>query len=259
MPSSPDQPELRRFVRRTLEGIQRPPVFEADDGHEYVLKLDAEYPDFPVAELVSAELASAFEVPLPAFRVLVAPDALTEAMLATGDRDLVSFGESFRRRGGTCFGSRWLPGVVVKWQTALRRRVERADDLLSRIIAFDAFIENGDRTSATNPNLLVSNGQLFAIDHGQALPAVQGATGMSLPYPFASHLAWPILEERPILLEEPMALLHRLDLSRLDEAVAAVPASWWSAPERPALVTRALRRRRDDLLATFDLLAERLR
>jgi hypothetical protein len=43
-------PSLRRFIRRALEGIQRPPIFEADDGHEYVLKLDSLDRDFPAAE-----------------------------------------------------------------------------------------------------------------------------------------------------------------------------------------------------------------
>ncbi len=180
-------------------------------------------------------------------------------MLATRDRDHVEFAEAFHRRGGTCFGSNYLPGAVVKWDVRLRRQVPDADRVLARLLVFDAFIENGDRTSATNPNLLVSNGALFAIDHGQALPSVQGATGKSLPYPFDSHLGWTVVQERPSLLEEPTALLRGLDPGAIDAAVDAVPATWWSAPDRPERVGRALRRRRDDLLVTLEHLAERLR
>ena len=49
-----DSPSLLRFNRRTNEGMQRPPIIEADDGHAYVLRLDTADPDFPTAELVAA-------------------------------------------------------------------------------------------------------------------------------------------------------------------------------------------------------------
>src|SRR5690606_34757559 len=116
--------------------------------------------------------------------------------------------------------------------------------VLSRLLVFDAFIENIDRTSATNPNLLVSNGVLFAIDHGQSLPSVQGATGKSLRFPFDSHLGWTAVQEQPALLAEPTALVGRLEDATIDAAVGAVPASWWNAPDRAERVRQALRRRR---------------
>lgn len=254
-----DQPALRRFVRRTNEGMQRPPVFEAADGFEYVLKLDVADPDFPAAELVAAGLASACGVLLPVYRVLGVPAALIGALLASGDTDLVEFAQSFQRLGGTCFGSRYLGGVTVKWEARLRRRVEEADRVLAHLLVFDAFIENGDRTSATNPNLLVSNGRLYAIDHGQALPSVQGVTGKTLPYPFDSHLGWPVVQERPALLEEPIARLRELGDPVIDAAVEAVPAAWWTAPGRPEAVRIALRRRRDELPGRLETLLERRR
>lgn len=104
--SAPARPALRRFVRRTTEGMQRPPIFEADDSFEYVLKLDTADRDFPAAELVAAGLARAFGVPVAPFAVLAAPELLIRSFLATGDPDLVEFGESFKRTGSTCFGSR---------------------------------------------------------------------------------------------------------------------------------------------------------
>lgn len=249
---------LRRYVRRTNEGMQRPPIFEADDGFEYVLKLDTADADFPAAELVAAGLAVALDVPLPAFGVLTVPDLLTKAFLGTGDADHVEFAESFQRRGGSCFGSRYLTGMTVKWEARLRRKVEDADRLLARLLVFDAFIENGDRSAASNPNLLVSNGRLFAIDHGQSLPSVQGITGKSLPFPFDSHLGWTTAVEQPRLLDEPIADLRRLSDAAIDAAIAAVPAGWWTAADRAAGVRLALRRRRDHLPATLQQLAERL-
>lgn len=239
--------------------MQRPPIFEADDGFEYVLKLDTADADFPAAELVGAGLAMMFNVPLPTFAVLTAPDALTGAFLATGDADHVEFAESFQRRGGCCFGSRYLPGMTVKWEARLRRKVEDADRLLARLLVFDAFIENGDRSAASNPNLLVSNGRLFAIDHGQSLPSVQGITGKSLLFPFDSHLGWTTVVEQPRLLDVPIAALRRLSDAAIDGAVDAVPAAWWTAQGRADAVRVALRQRRDDLPGTLDRLSERLR
>jgi hypothetical protein len=64
---------------------------------------------------------------------------------------------------------------------------------MARLLVFDAFIENMDRTSSLNPNLLISNGRMYAIDHGQSLPSVQGITGKILDYPLDSHIGWAII------------------------------------------------------------------
>lgn len=215
--------------------------------------------DFPAVELVAAGLATAFGVPLPTYAVIKVPDLLIDVLLATGDADHVEFGESFRRRGGMVFGSRYLGGVPVKWDARLRRTVEDADRLLVRLLVFDAFIENSDRTSASNPNLLVSNGQMYAIDHGQSLPSVQGITGKSLPYTFDSHLGWTTAQEQPHLLDQPIEDLRRLSDAAIDAAIHAVPGTWWTAADRAAGVQVALRKRRDQLPGTLVHLAERLR
>ena len=126
-------PSLRRFIRRAVEGMQRPPLFEADDGGTWVLKLSSLDRDFPVAELVAAHLARALDVPMPAFAVLDVPPALTAVFAATGDPDLAEFAASFDELGGQVFGSRWLDGVVQKWTPALRPHVDQADVLLTRV------------------------------------------------------------------------------------------------------------------------------
>ncbi len=58
--------------------MQRPPIFEASDDNEYVLKLDTADPSFAVAEVVAAVLAGALDVPIPDFALLDVPDVLTE-------------------------------------------------------------------------------------------------------------------------------------------------------------------------------------
>jgi hypothetical protein len=239
--------------------MQRPPIFEPLDGHLYVLKLDQDARDFPAAELLGACLAEALELPTPPFAILDAPAALCDGMRASGDPDLGGFVESFERRGGCCFGSRYLPGVVVKWRPELRSAVPGADAVLARILAFDGFIENMDRSAAHNPNLLVSNGQLFAIDHGQALPSVHGAASSGPPFPYDSHIAWTTVENWPQLLRVPSQAVQRLSDDGIDSALDAVPSAWWTAAGRLAAVRAALRHQRDAVPDTLNQLMERLR
>lgn len=251
------RPTLCRFVRRTRKGSQRPPVFEATDGANYVIKLDQDAPDFPAAELVAAELARSFGVPIPAFAVIDCPEELLEAMTASGDAELTGFAESFRRCGGCCFGSRYLPEPVMTWRKTLRAQVAGVDEVLARVLVFDGFIENMDRAAEHNPNLLVSRGELFAIDHGQGLPAVHGVGG-GLPYPFDGHIAWDVVERNADLLAEPIEDLRRLPDDAIDAAVAVVPASWWADEARPAATRRSLRERRDRLPSILGRLMERI-
>jgi hypothetical protein len=253
-----ERPALGRFVRRAVEGMQRPPIFEADDGSMYVLKLDTLDRDFPAAELVGAMLARAFGVPQPPFGVMRAPEKLVELLESTEDPELSEFAASFKRLGHTCFGSRYLEGVTQKWRATLRAVVPHSERLLAHLLVFDAFIENGDRTSGTNPNLLVSNGRLYAIDHGQALPSVQGVRGKHLPYAFDSHVAWDVIREQPALLDAPVAALRRLSDADIAEAVGAVPSAWWTEPGRDAAVVADLCARRDALPAIVVALKDRL-
>ncbi len=255
---STDRPTLVRFIERTTEGMQRPPIFEASDGHSYVLKLDTADEDFPAVELVAAGLARAFNVRLPHFETLEVPDPLVKAFMASGDRDHVEFAESFVRRGHRCFGSRYLGGVTVKWTERLRTLVAGAAPFLANVLVFDGFIENGDRVSATNPNLLVSNGELYAIDHGQALPGVVGVRSR-LPFPFDSHLGWTTIVDDPERLSEPIKRLRQLDDEQINAALARVPGAWWTAPGRADFAREALHQRRDRLPGILEDLQERLR
>jgi hypothetical protein len=254
---SPERPHLIRFLERAKEGMQQPPIFEASDHHRYVLKLDTMLREFPAIEMVGAGLARAFEVPLPAYGVLDAPTVLVDALLSSGDSDYVEFAESFARTGHCCFGSRYLDGVVVKWQHGRAVNAPDAQETLVRLLVFDSFIENGDRTSATNPNLLVSNGRMFAIDHGQALPSVQGVRS-TFPFAFDSHLAWTTAQQRPDMLDRPIQDLRELSDTAIEAAIAAVPDSWWAEPARPNEVCSALCLRRDALPDTLQQLRERL-
>lgn len=239
-----DPVEIRRFIRRAEEGIQRPPLFEASDGHTYVLKLDTHERGFPAAEILGAHLAGPLDVQAPAFELLTVPDALLELTRSLGEAGHTEFADSWARLGQRVFGSRYLEGVVDKWRSLLRPRLEGGDAFLVRLLILDAFIENMDRSAAHNPNLLVANGRLFAIDHGQGFPTVHGARS-GFAYNYGSHIAWPVLLERPELLDEALEPLLALSDASIDAAIATVPDAWWVEPGHAAATRAALIRRRE--------------
>lgn len=108
------------------------------------------------------------------------------------------------------------------------------------MFAFDLFIENGDR-QPNNPNVLVEGRRLVAIDHGQALPCVQGLRDIG-PYGHAVHVVWPVIAGGPSRLASFAGRLPT-DID-IDDAVACVPPAWWKDSGRPEMVRSALRARR---------------
>lgn len=183
--------------------------------------------------------------------MLEAPAPLIAVARATGDKDHVAFADSWERLGGLAFGSRYLPGVVEKWRMNRRTSIAGLDRALVRVLVFDAFIEHMDRSAAHNPNLLVANGVLYAIDHGQGFPSVHGSRS-GFAYNYNSHIAWPVLVERRDLLEEALAPLMALRTDAIDAAIAAVPPLWWPTPTA-AQATRAA------LVARLDVVPRELR
>lgn len=233
---------MRFALRRLKEGAHRPPVVRASDGHDYVLKLGDQDPDFPACELIAALLAPAFDVEVPPVALVGIPEGLRATMAIFGEewKDLAA-----PQPGDVCFGSRWIPGLTQRWHNGL---AERVSDLgsLGAVLAFDIYVENGDRRAGSNPNLLLVGDRVVAIDHGQALPCVQGVSGR-FPYAFGAHAVWEVLRLGHERLRAWSALALNLPTDdQIDAAVAAVPPAWWGDPERPARVRQALRDRRSE-------------
>lgn len=231
---------MRRAIRRVTEGVHRPPLVEASDGHQYVLKLGNRDADFPACELIAAQMAPAFGVEVPPFVLVQVPEPLRFGLSLMGEdwQDLAAI-----QRGGLCFGSRWLTGGPQKWRPEMGRSGAH-EDARWRLFAFDLYIENCDRKAGDNPNLLLVGDRVVAIDHGDALPCVMGVRDQ-LPYTHDTHLSWPLVQTRRAHLGEwsrwlPSGVTDQL----IDSAVSSVPSPWWSGPDRPGLVLQGLRARR---------------
>jgi hypothetical protein len=149
-----------RYIAPLREGGSLPAIVEGDDSGMYVLKFRGagQGPKVLIAELIAGEIARAAGLPVPeiVFIELEADLGRTEP-----DPEIQSL---IRASDGLNIGLDYLPGAVTFEPLA-----ENPDaQLASRIVWFDAFVTNVDRT-ARNANLLVWHKNVQLIDHGAAL------------------------------------------------------------------------------------------
>ena len=149
-----------RYVTPLREGGSMPAIIEADDDGMYVLKFRGagQGTKALIAEVIAGEIARAagFLVPELVFVLLDPEIAKTEPDPEI--QDLI------RASGGLNLGLDYLPGSVMFNPVADTPDV----DLASRIVWFDAYVTNVDRTPR-NANLLMWHRRLWLIDHGAAL------------------------------------------------------------------------------------------
>ncbi len=143
------------------QGGSVPALVEADDLGLYVVKLRGagQGPKALIAELVAGELARAAGLLVPDI-VLVELDA----KLAENEPD-PEIATPLEASAGLNLGLDYLPGSITFDPVA---RFAPDPTTASRIVLFDAFVTNVDRT-ARNANLLQWHDRLWLIDHGAAL------------------------------------------------------------------------------------------
>src|SRR3954452_7806851 len=151
---------VTRYVTPLREGGSLPAIVEADDEGLYVLKFRGagQGPKALIAELVSGEIARALGLLVPelVFAELDADLARTEP-----DPEIFAL---IRDSAGLNLALDYLPSSVM-----FDPVVEKAaPDLASRIVWFDAYVTNVDRT-ARNTNMLMWHRTLWLIDHGATL------------------------------------------------------------------------------------------
>jgi len=207
-----------RFIEALPEGGSLPAVFEAEDGRSYVTKFRgaAQGLKVLVAEIVAGEIARALELPVPEVVLIHLEPVLAGPELDGVMHDLLAAST------GINVGLEYVPGALT-FAASEDRMVEEL--LASRIVWFDAFVMNVDRT-ARNTNLLLKEDRPILIDHGAALYAHfkwEGFLAKSAdPFP---QIDQHVLLRRAERLEE----ADRFARSRLPDAVveavtALIPA-----------------------------------
>ncbi len=212
---------VTRYVTPLREGGSLPALIEADDDGMYVLKFRGagQGARALVAELVSGEIARALGLPVPelVFAELDADLARTEP-----DPEIHAL---LHDSAGLNLAVDFLPGSVTFDPIAHHA----GEDLASRIVWFDAYVANVDRT-IRNTNMLMWHRRLWLIDHGATLyfhhsPGWEADRERArAPFPLiAKHVLLPEARRVAAVDDEMAAVLNR---DRLAAIVESVPDAW---------------------------------
>lgn len=207
-----------RYVTPLREGGSLPGVVEADDLGTYVVKFRGagQGPKALVAEVISGELARRLGLPVPELAVVELDPVVARAEPDEEVQELIKVS------AGSNLGMDFLPGALGYDPVA--HHVEPG--LASRIVAFDAFVENVDR-SWRNPNLLMWHDRLWMIDHGATLYFhhnwQRAEAVVNRAYKWDDHVLKPYATA---LATEGPALAARITPELLAEVVGEVPEEW---------------------------------
>ena len=208
-----------RYVTPLREGGSLPAVIEADDDGLYVLKFHGagQGTKALVAELVAGEIARTLELPIPEIVFVELDTDLARTEPDPEIQDLI------RASGGLNLGLDYLSGAL-----SFDPLVDPTDPgLASRIVWFDAFVTNLDRT-ARNTNMLVWHRKLWLIDQGAALyfhhAGLDDPAAAMNPFPLVrDHVLLPAASR---IAEVDADLAARLTRPVLEGIVGLIPDAW---------------------------------
>ena len=211
--------QVTRYLMPLREGGSLPALAEADDGFNYVLKFRGagQREKALIAELIGGELARrlGFKVPELVFAQLDAAFGNSE-----GDEEIQDL---LKGSQGLNLGLHFLSKSLTFDPGA-----SQVDPYLaSRIVWFDAWITNVDRTFR-NTNLLIWNRELWLIDHGASLVfhhSWENWEKQALsPFPMVKdHVLLPRAAELDRVDAEMKALITP---SLIEEVLELVPEEW---------------------------------
>ncbi|HEY0460387.1 MAG TPA: HipA family kinase [Pyrinomonadaceae bacterium] len=212
-----------RYVMPLREGGSLPAIVEGDDDGLYVLKFRGAGQGVKalIAELVAGEIGRFLGLKVPEI-VLVELDAV----LARTEPD-PEIQELIKASGGLNLALDYLPGSIM-----FDALIQKPDSgLASRIVWFDAFTANVDRTPR-NANMLLWHKELWLIDHGAALFYQHNWNGFleNAKNPFRQIKDHMLLEFADEIEKADREFTAKLTSEILQAAVALVPDNWFDAP-----------------------------
>jgi hypothetical protein len=226
---------VTRYVTPLREGGSLPAIVEADDDGLYVLKFRGagQGPRALVAELISGEIARALGLLVPE---LVFAELHPDLARTEPDPEIHAL---ILDSAGLNLAVDYLPGSVT-----FDPVVQTPDpDLASRVVWFDAYVTNVDRT-VRNTNILVWHRRLWLIDHGATLyfhhaPDWESDAARSRD-PFTLIRSHVLLEHAAWLDRVDETMVRALEPDIIAAIVSWIPESWLSAvePGRSAAPTR---------------------
>jgi hypothetical protein len=151
-----------RYLQPLREGGSLPAVVDTDGGGLFVVKFRGagQGPKALIAELIAGMLARAAGLPVPDLALIDVPSPFGRSEPDPEIQDVL------RASHGVNVGLRYLDGAFNFDNSAAGELID--PDLATRIVWFDAYLTNPDRTHR-NPNILIWERGPWLIDHGAAL------------------------------------------------------------------------------------------
>jgi hypothetical protein len=212
---------VTRYVTPLREGGSLPAIVEADDDGLYVLKFRGagQGAKALIAELVSGEIARALGLPVPE---LVFAELDPDLARTEPDPEIFAL---IRDSAGLNLALDYLPSSVM-FDPVVETT---AADLASRIVWFDAYVTNVDRT-VRNTNMLLWHKGLWLIDHGATLyfhhaPGWTGDRGRARD-PFRLIKENVLLRRAGTLAEVDDQMAARLTPAIIERIVDLIPDGW---------------------------------
>jgi hypothetical protein len=210
---------VARYVTPLREGGSLPAIVEADDDGMYVLKFRGagQGPKALIAELLAGEIARALDLRVPE---IVFAELDVELSRTEPDPEIQDL---LKASAGLNVGLDYLPGSIT-----FDPLVDNVDaTLASRIVWFDSFVTNVDRTPR-NSNMLMWHKELWLIDHGAALYFQHSwdfwEEGSIKPFSqIRDHILLPFASELASVDRE---MGSRLNRSVFEAVVKMIPDLW---------------------------------
>jgi hypothetical protein len=189
-----------------------------------------------IAELVAGEIGRLLGLPVPE---LVFADLHEDMARTEPDPEIFAL---IRGSAGRNLALDYLPGAIMF--NPLADDVDA--ELASKIVWFDAFVTNMDRT-ARNTNLLMWHKRLWLIDHGASLYA-QHSPGWAASEdkardPFRLIASHVLLGKAAAIRDVDAAMAGALTPTALERITSMIPDDWLGAGETPADYARYLETR----------------
>ena len=229
------------YIEPLREGGSLPAIVKADNGEIYVMKFigAGQGAKALIAELISGEIGRELGFNVPEIVLLQLDPVIGQTEPDAEIQDLL------KASPGINLGMKFLSHSST---FNLLSANQPSSEFASRLVWFDAFITNVDRTPR-NVNMLIHKEDIWLIDHGASLnfhhnwqdPLKQSET----PFPFIkNHVLLSLADKIQDLNGQ---LKDRLTRSFFENLVAKLPDDWLP-PEQKFDSSRALRQAYVDYL-----------
>jgi hypothetical protein len=223
-------PEIRtvnvmRYITPLREGGSLPAIADADDGFMYVIKFRGAGQGVKtlIAELIAGEIARMLSLKIP--EIVFAN--LDEAFGRTEPDEEIQ--DLLKASTGLNLGLHYLSGAITFDPVT----TNVSEELASKIVWFDSFVLNVDRT-VRNTNMLLWHKELWLIDNGASLYVHHSWDDFlqQAKRPFQQIKDHVLLKQATELLAIDKLFKQTLTAEKIKSVVSLIPDEWLNKEDK---------------------------